>query len=39
VCVQGQGCLNVDPANTNRGGLWLLAPALLWLIRRRGQRA
>jgi hypothetical protein len=39
VCVQGQGCVNVDPGSANRGGLWLLAPALLWLIRRRGRRA
>lgn len=39
VCVQGQGCLNVDPSRTSRGGLWLLAPAVLWLIRRRGRRA
>ena len=39
VCVQGSGCLNVDPSRANRSGLWLLAPALLWLIRRRGRRA
>ncbi|HVO27515.1 MAG TPA: VCBS repeat-containing protein [Candidatus Margulisiibacteriota bacterium] len=39
VCVQGSGCLNVDPGSTKRGGLWLLAPALLWLICRRGRRA
>jgi hypothetical protein len=39
VCVQGQGCLNVDPARTSRAGLWLLLPALLWFLRRRGRRA
>lgn len=39
VCVAGQGCLTVAPENTGPSGLWLLAPALLWLVRRRGRRA
>jgi hypothetical protein len=38
VCVQGSGCLNVAPGRTDRSGLWLLAPALLWLIRRQRRR-
>lgn len=39
VCVQGSGCVNVDPGRTNRGGLWLLVPVLVWLIHRRGRQA
>lgn len=39
VCVQGQGCANVDPGGASRGGLWLLVPTLLWFLRRRGRRA
>jgi len=38
VCVQGSGCVNVDPERTGRGGFWLLAPSLLWLMYRRWRR-
>jgi hypothetical protein len=38
VCVQGQGCVNVAPGRTSRGGFWLLAPALLWLMYQRWRR-
>ena len=38
VCVQGQGCLSVAPERSSRSGLWLLAPALVWLMYRRRRR-
>jgi FG-GAP-like repeat/FG-GAP repeat len=38
VCVQGQGCANLDPRGTSSAAVWLLVPAALWLICRRGRR-